>query len=94
MKRIFDFFLATFSLGILSFPMILIAILIRITSPGPALYWSKRVGKNNVIFKVTGLDRYRLLVITTELRTSFQCIDMSSFQIYTLLILIFFILSA
>jgi O-antigen biosynthesis protein WbqP len=32
--------------------MLLIAILIRLTSKGPSLYWSDRMGKNNRIFKM------------------------------------------
>lgn len=49
-KRIFDlaFVLLTFCL---LWPFIVVtAILVRITSSGPAFYWSQRVGKNNVIF--------------------------------------------
>lgn len=51
-KRCFDLFLAFFALSVLIWPMILVAIAVRMTSPGPALYWSDRVGKNNAIFKM------------------------------------------
>lgn len=50
MKRLFDLVLALFVFILLAIPMVLIAILVRLTSKGPALYWSKRVGKNNTIF--------------------------------------------
>jgi O-antigen biosynthesis protein WbqP len=33
-------------------PVLLVAIAVRLTSQGPALYWSDRVGRNNVIFKM------------------------------------------
>ena len=37
---------------ILLFPIVLVAVLVRLTSKGPALYWSDRIGVNNVIFKM------------------------------------------
>ena len=37
---------------ILFVPVLLVAIAVRLTSKGPALYWSDRVGRNNVIFKM------------------------------------------
>lgn len=47
-----DFILAIFFLVLLA-PLILISyLLVRFTSPGPALYWSDRYGKNNIIFKM------------------------------------------
>ena len=52
MKRAFDLFsgvLLSLSLVII---MLFIAIVIRLTSKGPSLYWSDRVGKNNKIFKM------------------------------------------
>ena len=52
LKRIMDFILAIFFLVLLA-PLILISyLLVRFTSPGPALYWSDRYGKNNIIFKM------------------------------------------
>jgi lipopolysaccharide/colanic/teichoic acid biosynthesis glycosyltransferase len=51
-KRIFD---VAFSLAVLTFsaaPMLLIALLIRITSPGPALFAQKRVGRMGRLFSV------------------------------------------
>lgn len=52
MKRLFDFVLASIAGLLLLIPMLVIAALVRLTSPGPALYWSDRVGKNNVIFRM------------------------------------------
>jgi O-antigen biosynthesis protein WbqP len=51
-KRCFDLLLALLASAILIWPMIFVAIAVRLTSPGPALYWSDRVGKNNAIFKM------------------------------------------
>lgn len=51
-KRLFDFFLALGAFILLLFPMLVIAILVRITSPGPILFWSDRVGRHNKIFRM------------------------------------------
>lgn len=37
---------------VLALPIALVALLVRLTSPGPALYWSDRVGRNNAIFRM------------------------------------------
>ena len=37
---------------LLTLPMLIVALLVRLTSPGPILYWSDRVGRNNAIFKM------------------------------------------
>jgi O-antigen biosynthesis protein WbqP len=52
MKRIFDLFLALTAAFILAVPVLLVAVAVRLTSPGPALYWSDRVGRHNKIFKM------------------------------------------
>jgi O-antigen biosynthesis protein WbqP len=52
LKRIGDVLLGLLLLCFLFIPMILIALLVKLTSKGPALYWSDRVGVNNEIFKM------------------------------------------
>ena len=52
MKRLFDLLLALLASLILLVPCALVACLVKITSAGPVLYWSDRVGRNNVIFKM------------------------------------------
>ncbi len=52
MKRVFDIFLGCLAALILFVPVLLVAVAVRLTSKGPALYWSDRVGWNNVIFKM------------------------------------------
>lgn len=51
-KRVFDLFLATVAVFILALPLLIVALLVRLTSRGPALYWSDRVGRNNRIFRM------------------------------------------
>ena len=62
MKRTFDILLCVVILILLIIPMILISISIRLSSKGPALYWSKRIGKNNKIFK---MPKFRSMLINT-----------------------------
>ncbi len=52
MKRVFDIFLGCLAALILFVPVLMVAFAVRLTSKGPALYWSGRVGRNNVIFKM------------------------------------------
>jgi O-antigen biosynthesis protein WbqP len=52
MKRAFDFLVSFWLLLVFLLPGIVIAIAIKLTSKGKALYWSERVGKNNVNFKM------------------------------------------
>lgn len=52
MKRIFDITVGLLLLVILSFLMVLLALLVKLTSQGPAFHWSDRVGRENKIFKM------------------------------------------
>jgi O-antigen biosynthesis protein WbqP len=52
MKRLVDLALALALLPLLALPLLSIALLVRLTSPGPALYWSDRVGRHNRIFRM------------------------------------------
>ena len=52
MKRTLDLALAVLAGLFLAVPVLLVAVLVRLTSKGPALYWSDRVGRHNKIFKM------------------------------------------
>ncbi len=52
MKRLFDVLLGFVAAVMLLAPIACVALLVRLTSRGPALYWSDRVGQNNVIFRM------------------------------------------
>jgi O-antigen biosynthesis protein WbqP len=59
-KRLFDLAL---SLGIglpLALPLLFIALLVRLSSEGPALYWSDRVGRNNTLFRMPKFRSMRM----------------------------------
>ena len=62
MKRFFDLFVGVILLLSLVVVMLCIAIAIRLSSQGPSLYWSDRVGKNNKIFK---MPKFRSMLIET-----------------------------
>jgi O-antigen biosynthesis protein WbqP len=62
MKRIFDLLLGIAILALLVIPMLLISIAVCLSSKGPALYWSDRVGKNNKIFK---MPKFRSMLVDT-----------------------------
>jgi O-antigen biosynthesis protein WbqP len=62
MKRLFDIIFALHLLALFSMPMILISILVKISSKGDILYWSDRVGRNNMIFS---MPKFRTMIINT-----------------------------
>lgn len=62
MKRLFDLLLALPAAILLALPMLAIAVLVRLTSPGPALYWSDRIGAGNRTFR---MPKFRTMRIGT-----------------------------
>lgn len=60
MKRILDLLLAVLATFLLVLPVLVVAVLVRLTSPGPALYWSDRVGRHNRIFKMPKFRSMRI----------------------------------
>lgn len=60
MKRFFDLLLAGLAAMVLLIPVGVVAMLVRLTSPGPVLYWSDRVGRQNRIFKMPKLRSMRI----------------------------------
>jgi O-antigen biosynthesis protein WbqP len=62
MKRLFDLALAIPAALALMLPIALITLAVRLTSPGPVLYWSDRVGRHNRIFR---MPKFRSMRIDT-----------------------------
>jgi O-antigen biosynthesis protein WbqP len=62
MKRIFDLILALALIILLSVPMLVIALFIKLMSKGPAIFWTDRVGANNTIFKMA---KFRTMKLNT-----------------------------
>lgn len=62
LKRIFDLILSLVLIVLLSLPMLAIAVLIKLMSRGPAIFWTDRVGVNNAIFKMA---KFRTMKLNT-----------------------------
>ena len=60
--RILNLLLSSIASILFSIPFIIIFILVKITSPGPAIHWSKRIGMNNKIFL---MPKFRTMKIDT-----------------------------
>ena len=76
MKRLFDLMLAVFAASILLVPCAVVAVLVKLTSQGPILYWSDRVGRNNQIFK---MPKFRSMRIGTPAVATHLLTDPASY---------------
>ncbi len=61
-KRMLDLLLLGVVTGLASLPLVVLAVLIKVTSPGPVLYWSDRVGRENRIFR---MPKFRTMHVDT-----------------------------
>jgi O-antigen biosynthesis protein WbqP len=62
MKRVFDLLLAGLIALLLAPPIFFVVLAVRLTSPGPALYWSDRVGRDNKLF---AMPKFRSMRVGT-----------------------------
>lgn len=62
MKRVFDIVLGMIAAVILCVPFLIVALAVKLTSTGPVLYWSNRVGRHNVLFK---MPKFRSMKVGT-----------------------------
>ena len=62
MKRLVDLILLIIALVFLAIPMLIVAIIVKLTSPGPVMFWSDRVGQYNRIFK---MPKFRTMQVNT-----------------------------
>jgi len=62
MKRLFDLAVALAAAVLLGLPIVFVVLAVRLTSPGPALYWSDRIGRHNRIFR---MPKFRSMRIDT-----------------------------
>lgn len=63
MKRLFDFMAASLALVLLSPALLIIALFVKATSPGPAFYCGKRAGRQGKIFK---MYKFRTMVADAD----------------------------
>lgn len=76
MKRFFDFFLAAFASLFLLLPLLVIGSAVRLTSKGPALYWSDRVGQHNKLFQ---MPKFRSMLVDTPAMATHLLSDPSDY---------------
>ena len=76
MKRMLDVLVTLVAVVIFAIPMILVGLAVRFTSRGPILYWSDRVGRNNVIF---AMPKFRTMRVDTPVLPTHLLADASSF---------------
>jgi len=76
MKRLFDLLICSLVIIILAMPMLLIYMAVISSSKGPGIYWSKRIGKNNKIFK---MPKFRSMKVNTPDKASHLISDPSDF---------------
>ena len=74
-KRGFDLVAALFAGLVLLLPLLIVAVMVRLTSEGPVLYWSDRVGKKNRIFKMPKFRSMRVgtPTVATHLLENPEC---------------------
>lgn len=77
MKRLFDLILASLAGLVLLLPVVGVALLVRLTSTGPVLYWSDRVGRNNRIFS---MPKFRSMRVGTPAVATHLLADPQSHQ--------------
>lgn len=76
MKRLLDVLVTLVAVVIFAIPMILVGLAVRFTSRGPILYWSDRVGRNNVIF---AMPKFRTMRVDTPVLPTHLLADASSY---------------
>ena len=72
MKRLFDLVLALIAASLFLVPIVVVAVLVKLTSKGPALYWSDRVGMHNTIFK---MPKFRSMKVETPAVATHLLVD-------------------
>jgi len=76
MKLLFDIIIALIAIILLSIPMLIVAIGVRFTSHGPILYWSERVGRNNIVFQ---MPKFRSMLLNTPTTATHLMVNPESF---------------
>lgn len=62
MKRFFDIVVVLLAMLVLALPVVVVALMVKLTSAGPVVYWSDRVGRHNRIFR---MPKFRTMRVDT-----------------------------
>lgn len=76
MKKLFDICLAVFALCLLMVPLVLVVLIVKLTSSGPVVYWSERVGRNNKLFR---MPKFRTMRVNTPAVATHLLVDPNRF---------------
>jgi len=76
MKRLLDLLLGISAAFVFALPLLLVALMVKLTSTGPVLYWSDRVGRRNVIFR---MQKFRTMKTGTPAVATHLLIDADSY---------------
>ena len=76
MKRLFDLALALIAASLLIVPIVFVVFLVKLSSKGPVLYWSDRVGRHNTNFR---MPKFRSMEIETPAVATHLLVDPDSF---------------
>lgn len=76
MKRLLDVLGAVLAGGLLLLPALLVALAVRVTSPGPVLHWSDRVGRGSRVFR---MPKFRTMRVGTPQLATDRLQDPASF---------------
>jgi O-antigen biosynthesis protein WbqP len=76
MKRLFDLLASVVAFAVLTPLIILVALLVKSTNKGPALYWSDRVGQRNIIYK---MPKFRTMQLGTPTVATHLLADSSQY---------------
>lgn len=76
MKRTFDFAVSLLLIVLLFLPALIVALIVKLTSTGPALYWSDRVGQGNRIF---AMPKFRTMLTQTPVVATHELSNAKSY---------------
>lgn len=71
-KRILDFLTALLCLVVLAVPMLLIALAVKLDSPGPVLFWQKRIGIRKTTYM---MPKFRSMYTTAPAEMATHLLD-------------------
>lgn len=71
-KRILDFLTALLCLIVLAVPMLLIALAVKLDSPGPVLFWQKRIGIRKTTYM---MPKFRSMYTTAPAEMATHLLD-------------------
>jgi O-antigen biosynthesis protein WbqP len=74
-KRLFDFVMGVAAALALLVPLLMVAFAVRVTSPGPTIYWSERVGRGNRTFQ---MPKFRSMRVGTPAVATHLLVDPNS----------------